>query len=194
VLSRHGIESEEQLQARLTKLKELEDSQKTEQQKLEEQAAEGAKLKEQLAGYASTQMATLTPEQQKAVKDVAGTDPGRQLDAIESLRPTWGAPPAAAAAADPATAAAAGSQPGQPAAKPAPARPPVAPVTTTHTQPAPDGSAAPAESHLARAAPAESHLARYEAIKEHNPVEAGIYRRQHSAAIAQERKAKAAGG
>jgi hypothetical protein len=179
VLSRHGIESEEQLQQRLTKLKELEDSQKTEQQKLEEQAAEGTKLKEQLAGYASTQMATLTPEQQAAVKAVAGEDPGRQLNAIETLRPTWAAPPAAAAA-DPA----AGTQPGQPAAKPAPARPPVAPVTTTHTQPAPDGSAAPAESHLAK----------YEAIKEYNAVEAGIYRREHSAAIEQERKAKAAGG
>jgi hypothetical protein len=175
VLSRHGIESEEQLQAWLTKLKELEDAQKTEQQKLEEKAAEAVKLKDQLAGYAEGQMKGLTPEQQAAVKAAAGDEPGRQLQVIEALRPTWAAPPAAPPA-DPA----APANPGTPPA----ARPPVAPATTTHTQPAPGGTAAPAESHLAR----------LEAIQAHNPVEAAIYREEHSAAIAQEREARRSGG
>lgn len=186
-----GFETPEEAAAAKKRLKELEDEKRTEQQRLEAQvkelegpAAQAAGLQKRVDAWALQQMATLTPEQQASVKQLAGDDASKQLEVIEALKPTWAAAPPA----DPAAAAAeqpAGSPPAAPSGTPpTPARPPVAPATTTHTQPAPDGSAAPAESHLAR----------YEAIKKSNPVEAGIYRREHSAAIAQEREARRKAG
>jgi hypothetical protein len=141
VLSRHGVESEEQLKAKLARLQELEDGQKSEQEKLQAKATRAEELEQQLATYAAGQMGALTAEQQAAVKAVAGDDAGRQLSAIDALRPTWAQPAQGDGAA--------GQQAGQPGAQPA-AKPPVAPATTTHTGATPPAGAAPPEDLAAK--------------------------------------------
>lgn len=173
VLTRHGIESEEQLQQRLAKLKELEDAQKTEAEKLQERAARAEQLEQQLATYATAQMSALTAEQQAAVKAVAGEEPGRQLQAIEALRPTWGQPTAATLPAP------AGQSPAAPAGTP-PARPPVAPATTTH------GAGAPPSG----APPPEDPAAHFDWLQQYNPMAAAAHWQQNEAAILQARQAR----
>jgi hypothetical protein len=174
VLSRHGVESEEQLAKDMAELKQLREANQTEQEKLQAEAAQAKRLREQLATYAAGQMGALTAEQQAAVKAVAGDDAGRQLSAIEALRPTWGQPPAQGDGA-------AGQQPAGATGQP-PAAPPVNPATTTQTQPAPAGGSPP---------PPTNQYERYKAIRAQNPILAEDFRDKYAREIAEAEAAEA---
>jgi hypothetical protein len=76
--------------------KKRQDAQKSLETKLaERETALSAKdsrnkeLEESVKSYAEGQLAGLTEQQKAAVIAVAGTDPPKQLKAIEALRPTW---------------------------------------------------------------------------------------------------------
>lgn len=112
--------------------------------------AEAAKHKATVTEMASRMMVGLSEEQTKAVKDLAGDDPGQQIRTIQTLQPLWAK---AAAPAAPATA---------PAAKVAPAS-----TSAAGNQPG-DGANAPV-----------NQRAVYEATRETNPFAAAIHGAKH---------------
>jgi hypothetical protein len=126
---------------------------------------ENARLKEATASYATAQMATLTPEQQAAVRALApDTDPAGQLKTITAFAPTWGK--LAPAAAPPA----AGAAPTV-GAPPAVAAPPAT------------GTAPPANAPPSTTVSPPDRKAEYLALKAKNPHAAALYLNEHSAAI-----------
>lgn len=110
---------------------------------------EAERLREVTKEWASRQMLALTPEQQTAVKALAGEDPAQQLKAITALQPTWSAQTQAAAPAAP--------KPATPASGTAPA----------HT--APDGT------QLSQT----DHKAVHAALLKQNPFAAAQYALEH---------------
>lgn len=58
-------------------------------------------LETSLKTFATSKLASLTEEQRKAVLDVAGEDPARQVKIMDALAPTWVKPAAVAALAAP---------------------------------------------------------------------------------------------
>lgn len=109
VLKDLGIEDVEDGKKAIDDLKKRRDADKTYAQKatelegkLKTTSAEKAEMAEALGAYAKTQLAALTPAQQKAVTDIAGEDAAKQLKAIAALTPTWGSAPAAPPAGAPA--------------------------------------------------------------------------------------------
>lgn len=87
--------------AAIAAAKEAADAKKTAEQKAAELATQSQALAKSLAekdaaigAYAEEVMATLTDEQQQAVKDIAGDDAAAQLKTIKALRKTWKAEPA----------------------------------------------------------------------------------------------------
>jgi hypothetical protein len=112
------------------------ESQKSAAQKLGETLAERNTLKteaERLRGvtseWAARQMMGLSPEQQAAVKAIAGDDAAAQLKAITALAPTWAKAPAGSPVA------VAPVQPAPPASGTAP--PPTAPTSGSVSQQTP---------------------------------------------------------
>lgn len=135
---------------------------RAQQQHVQQTAASAEQLRTSLAGYAGGEVAKLLPEQQAAVKALAGDDPGKQLDAIRVLRPTWGNAPAVPAT-TPQTAA-----PAQPAAPTSTATPPAAPPPTTPVL--------------------GDHLGTYQRLEQSNPMAARLYYAKNAAAIIQAQK------
>ncbi len=127
---------------------------------------ENTRLREATATYATAQMASLSAEQQAAVRALApDTDPAGQLKTITALAPTWGKPaPAAAPPAPAATPPAAGAPP-VPGAPPATSTAPPANAPPTTTVSAPD------------------RKAEYLALKAKNPHAAALFLNEHHAAI-----------
>lgn len=128
--------------------------------KLEAETAEKKRLADTVAEHAARMLMVLTPEQQKAVKDIAGDDSAAQLRAIGALQPTWvkarDEAAAATAAATKAAATAAGTTT-TPAATTSPA--PTAPAGTTTSPP--------------------NHRAAYQAMRSANPFAAAQYADEH---------------
>lgn len=110
-----------------------------------------------IAEIAARQLMGLTPEQKKAVLDIAPADAGAQLRAIAALQPTWIAP----AAVPPA------------AVTPAAGAVVVPPATAPNTAP---GHTAPP----AAAGSPPNHRAAYEATQKTNPFAAADYGLRHS--------------
>jgi hypothetical protein len=151
-----GVESFDAAKAAIAKAKQLEESQKSEQQKLNEriaalepEAKKAAEFAAVIAKHADVELAKLTDEQRAAVLAIAGDDKTRALATVEALRPTW-----------------------VKAAVSAPAPPPP-PANTAAATAAPVGSAIPTVNHKAT----------WEALKATNPVYAAHYLRAHSADI-----------
>ena len=101
-----GVATADEAKAAIATAKAKADADKTAEQRATETAARLTKAEETLlaqhkamTGFAASQMGALTPEQQAAVKAVAGEDAGMQLSAITALRPTWSAAQVAALAA-----------------------------------------------------------------------------------------------
>lgn len=101
--------------------KAAEEANKTAEQKAAELAtslkasqSEAERLAAVTREHAARMLGVLTPEQQKAVKDVAGEDPAKQLQAITALGPTW----AAAEVAKPVNTAPIGGPPSDPTSPP----------------------------------------------------------------------------
>ena len=83
--------------------KALAEAQKSEAQKtaerlaaLEPKAKEAEEIRGRLERYADAELAKLSDAQREAVLALSGGDKAKALDAVEKLRPTWGAPAAAA--------------------------------------------------------------------------------------------------
>jgi hypothetical protein len=95
-LAAAGFATEADAKAAADAAKAAADSKKTAEQKAAElagqHAAEKARADSLLAiatEHAARMMVGLTPEQQAAVKGIAGDDPGKQLQTIHALAPTW---------------------------------------------------------------------------------------------------------
>lgn len=106
LLAKLGAKSPEEISSALGKLRETEESQKSEMQRLIERAtkaeAESAGSKtyrEKLAAFMTKRLESLTVEQRAAVERFAGDDPAKIADTLEFLEPTWGKPVAPNAAA-----------------------------------------------------------------------------------------------
>jgi translation initiation factor IF-2 len=146
----------EQAKATIAKAKALEESQKSELQKLNERIAaleptakKAADYEQVIAKHADAELAKLTDEQRAAVLAIAGDDKARALSTVEALRPTWvKAAPAAPA-------------------------PPPPPANTAAATAAPTGGLVPTVNHKAT----------WEALKATNPMYAAQYLRAHSADI-----------
>ena len=102
---------------------------------------------------AAHELSTLTPDQQTAVRGVAGDDTAAQLRTIAALKPTW--------------VATAPSAPPAPPPIPPPAGGPPAPPP-----PAPPGGSQPVD-----------HKATYERLKTENPYQARLYLLQYRAEL-----------
>lgn len=151
-----GAESLDVAKARIAKATELEESQKSEIQRLtdkttalETEAKRAKALDEVVAKHADTELAKLTDDQRDAVKALAGDDKARTLTTIEALRPTW---------VKPATGAATITQGAQTGATGAP----------------PAGNGPP---------PTVNHKATWESLKASNPIYAAQYLEAHQAEI-----------
>ena len=170
------------------------EKQKSLAQKHAEAEAERKRLAEENAQYAvamkamaEREMGTLTPEQQKAVRDVAGDNHAAQVRTIAALTPTWKtAPPQVVVTAAPngAPATAATITPAAPAV-PAPATP--APVAAPlNTAPPAIGTPPPATQQEQT-----NYLAIYEGLLKTNPIRAANYKDMNWAAIDAAQKARA---
>ena len=162
LLERLGFANEADAKAAAAAAKAAAEANKSAEQKALEAsqaaAAEKARADAQhavLSEHAARQMVGLTPEQQTAVKAVAGDDPVKQLQTIGALQPTWSLAAASAAAAATAAAQAAAS-----AARP----------TTT---------APPADAPNGGAPPAPSARATYDALRSSNPFAAARHGSAH---------------
>jgi len=96
VLERLGVTDIDSATKAIAAAKAAEEANKTAEQRAAELAtslqstqATAAQQAQVLADHASRMIAVLTPEQQQAVKAVAGDDPAKQLQAIGALAPTW---------------------------------------------------------------------------------------------------------
>lgn len=170
------------------------EKQKSLAQKHAESESERKRLAEENAQYAvamkamaEREMGTLTPEQQKAVRDVAGDNHAAQVRTIAALTPTWKttAPQAVVTAAPNGAPA-----PAAPVTPPAPAAPaPVIPAPVA----APLNTAPPAIGTPPPATQQEqtNHLAIYEGLLKKNPIRAANYKDMNWAAIDAAQKARA---
>ncbi len=93
LLAELGVTDAKDAKASIDALKKLQEAQKTEEQRLREQAArvqplesEVASLKAAVAAQAAETLAALTDAQRAAVRDIAGDDPAAQLRTIVNLR------------------------------------------------------------------------------------------------------------
>lgn len=150
-----GLDSLDAAKAVITKAKELEDSKKSEIQRLQEEksklepeAKRATDLAAVVAKYADAELAKLTEEQRAAVAAIAGDDKARTLATVEALRPTWIK------------------------AAPIPVQPPT-PATTAASTAAPAGAAIPTLNHKAT----------WESLKQSNPMLAAHYLVAHAADI-----------
>lgn len=132
LLAKLGIDDAEKAKAFIKAGQDAENERKTLAEKLAEQAAQltttktqADKLSAVVALQAASQLSTLSPEQQAAVKAIAGEDPAEQLRTVIALAPTWAAkaaaqavtpvvPAPAPASTSPAPAAPPGVSPGSP--------------------------------------------------------------------------------
>lgn len=122
---------------------------------LETEKARADRLEAAVKDHATRQLATLTAEQQAAVRKIApDADPAAQLQAIDALLPTW-ATPAVAATTTTTT----------PGASPAPAAPAAPAATTMPPANAPNGT---------NTTPPD-HKAEYQRLKATNPGAAVAY-------------------
>jgi flagellar motility protein MotE (MotC chaperone) len=151
-----GVDSLDTAKATIAKAKALEESQKSELQKLNERIAalepsakKAAELAEVVGKHADSELAKLSEEQRAAVLAIAGDDKARALATVEALRPTW--------------------------VKAAPAAPP--------PPPAPANTAAATAAPTGGTVPTVNHKATWEALKATNPMYAAQYLRTHSADI-----------
>lgn len=119
---------------------------------------ENIRLKEATATYAAAQMASLSAEQQAAVRALAPDgDPAGQLKTITALAPTWGKP------------------------APAPGATPVAGAPPPAGGAVPPASTAPAVGSPPPAAGSPpDHKAEYSRLKAANPIAAAAYMNQHA--------------
>lgn len=151
-----GVESLDVGKARIAKATALEESQKTEIQRLTDKAttleAEAKRAKDLdvvVAKHADAEMAKLTEEQKAAVTALAGDDKARTLATIEAIRPTW--------------------------AKPATTTTPIVPAAQTGATGAPPAGNGPP--------PTVNHKATWESLKTSNPIYAAQYLEAHQAEI-----------
>lgn len=155
VLRELGAESLDAAKARIASAKALEDSQKSEMQRLNERIAalepsakKALDLEAVVSKHADAELAKLTEEQRAAVTAIAGDDKARALATVEALRPTWvKAAPAAA--------------------------PPPPPANTASAGAAPTGANVPTVNHKAT----------WEAIRARNPIAGAQYLEAHQAEI-----------
>lgn len=96
LLKELGVENLDEAKAALKEIKARKDADKSHElkaqeleQKLAKSTEHGEKLSSSLKTFASAKLASLTPEQQAAVKAIAKSDPALQLETIEALAPTW---------------------------------------------------------------------------------------------------------
>lgn len=129
---------------------------------------ENIRLREATATYATAQMASLSADQQSAVRAlVPDTDPAGQLKTITALAPTWKTVAAAATpAAVPGAAATPAATPNA-AATPAVATPPASTAPAVGSPPPATGSP-------------PDHKAEYARLKATNPIAAGAYMNEHA--------------
>lgn len=142
-------------------------------------------LEESVKSYAEGQLAGLTDVQRAAVIAVAGSDPPKQLKAIEALRPTWMTVPPVS----PPNAQAASPANGSGSLAQVPPSPIAAAKPATATAPAP--SAPPP----AGAPVVPNHLETYERLndrssQDYRPFAAGAYYLAHSKEIEAARQAR----
>lgn len=159
MLSELGIDDPEKLKAIVKRAAELEESSKSEIEKLTDklsklspQAKKAEELSERLGRYADAELSKLTENQRAAVEAIAGGDKSRVLETIEALRPTWSTKPKDDAEA--------------PKPKPAPAN------TGSNGAAPPEVSATTVD-----------HKATYEALKQTNEYQAKRYYLAHRAEI-----------
>jgi len=153
-----GAENVDDVKAALTELRERQDREKTELERLsgrnvelENIAKKHSALMEVVRQQALGEMSVLSDGHQAAVIAVAGDDPEKQLSALRVLRPTW-----VSDAAQKSGAAVA------------------APATTAPTVPSPTPGSPPLTNN---------HLATYESMEQQNPLMAAQYRLKHWADI-----------
>lgn len=168
ILAELGVPDVKDGKAALAELKKRQDAEKSDLEKkdgrikeLEPQAARAVELEKTVKARADVELAALTEEQKTAVKAIAGDDPAKVLTAIDTLKPTWKAAPAA-------------PPPGAPPPKPAPG-------STTAAGPPPAPAAPPAT---------VDHLALYDELQKSNPMQAAHYRELYGAQITAAREAK----
>jgi len=132
LLKELGVTNVDEIKAAVKAAQDAALAKKTAEERAALAATELTTLKAQADAYAATikaraerEFAALTPEQQSAVKSLAGEDFAAQLRTIDAFAPTWSKPaapaaPAAAPIAAPATTAPAnpGPAPGTPGAQP----------------------------------------------------------------------------
>lgn len=168
VLKELGVENIDDAKKAFAELKAKQDAARSDAEKaadfktkFEAQQAENKKLADAVAEYAGRQMLGLSPEQQAAVKAIAGDDAAQQIKAITALAPTW----AAKRAADSATAL-------QTSGTAVP--PPVVPATTSPAPSAPSGTVTSPPDHRAV----------YVELRSTNPFAAAAYAEAHPEAYA----------
>lgn len=160
IAKRFGVESIDEIDAKLKKLSELEAERMSEAERLQSRIKqleplepETKALREAVSTIAKRELATLTEAQRAIVEELTGGDSAKVLTVIDKLRPTWAQQPAQSA-------------PVAPPANTAPAAPapqPVAPVT-------------------------ENHLATWERMRAQNPIAAANYYLLNQQAISDARK------
>jgi hypothetical protein len=106
VLSKFGVEKVEDIEAKLARLKTLEDAQLTEQERVTKQidelkksADEGARYKKALAGAVEDRFAELPEKAREAIDEMANGDPEARLAFMRVLRKSGLAPAVASDAA-----------------------------------------------------------------------------------------------
>jgi len=164
ILRELGAENVSDVKAALGELKERQNQEKTELERLqtrntELESAEAQRdgLVAMVAQQAEAEMSSLADEHRAVVVAVAGDDPQKRLAAIRVLRPTW----------------AMGQNPT--------AVPIAAPVATAPTSAAPSAASAAASTN---------HLATLEDLEQTNPVMAAQYKLLHWKAISTAKQAR----
>ena len=155
-----GVTDPAQLKTALASIAAAEEARKTETEKFaelstkEKQAqARLAVLDQAVASVWEAESVKLTPEQSKAVTDIAGDDVAMRVRTLNVLRATWATPPALAAQTPSATP--------QTLASTAPSAGAPAPTTTSQT----------------------NHKAHYEELQKTNPIQAARYLQSHEREI-----------
>ncbi len=176
LLSKYGVKTADELDAKLARLRELETASLTDAQRqqqeletLRTQATSAAPAIAVIKTRVERELKQLTDDQRAAVIAIAGEDPTAQLRTIDALSPTWGLAPAGSAAA--AAAAPTAAAPSAPAA-PAPSAP--APLPPPGNTVAPGAAPAP----VVPGSPPD-HKAHYDSIKKTNPIAAAHYLKRH---------------
>tara|TARA_R100001163_G_scaffold65032_2_gene60840 strand:+ start:385 stop:1044 length:660 start_codon:yes stop_codon:yes gene_type:complete len=159
-----GAENVGDVKKALQELRERQDQEKTELERLSGRNAELETIAKQHSALmsmverqAAAELSVLSEKHQEAVKAVAGDDPQKQLSAINVLRPTW-----------------VNEQQQKATHVPAPA-------ATAPTVPAPK----PGDSSVT-----ENHLATFESLEQTNPMMAANYRMKHWADIEKAKQAR----